>query len=353
MKKWKVIGLMSGSSLDGLDIAFCEFSKENGKWDFSIVQSETVRYSEKWNVTLKNIRNHTAEELLALHNDYGKLLGELTRDFLIKHNLKPDLISSHGHTVFHDPDKGYSFQLGNGQSITNVTHTPTVTDFRTGDILLGGQGAPLVPVGDELLFGEYDACLNIGGIANISFREKGNRKAYDVCPANQLLNHVAGELDMEYDKGGEKASSGKIIDELSYKLNHDSYYRKSIPKSLSNEYVRENFIEVIDNIRASSHDKLHTLTLHIAEKIAEAINLGKARTVLVTGGGAKNDFLIDKMQAMTKSRITIPDEKLVDFKESLIFAFMGLLRSEGQINCLASVTGASRDSSIGSVYRPN
>ena len=353
MKKWKVIGLMSGSSLDGLDIAFCEFSKENGKWDFTIMQAETVCYSEKWNVTLKNIRNHTAEELLALHNDYGKLLGELTRDFLIKHNLKPDLISSHGHTVFHDPDKGYSFQLGNGQAIANVTHIPTVTDFRTGDILLGGQGAPLVPVGDELLFGEYDACLNIGGIANISFREKGNRKAYDVCPANQLLNHVAGELGMEYDKGGEKASSGKIIDELSYKLNHDSYYRKSIPKSLSNEYVRENFIEVIDNIRASSHDKLHTLTLHIAEKIAEAINHGKARTVLVTGGGAKNDFLIDKMQAMTKSRITIPDEKLVDFKESLIFAFMGLLRSEGQINCLASVTGASRDSSIGTVYRPN
>ena len=352
MKRWKIIGLMSGSSLDGLDIAYCEFSESGGKWHYKILEAETMPYPAHWQDILENIRKATAQELVCFHNDYGKFLGETTLQFIKKHSLSPDLIASHGHTVFHNPAEGYTFQMGNGQAIANITNVKTVADFRTGDILLGGQGAPLVPIGDKLLFNEYSACLNIGGISNITFKDCENTQAFDICPANQLLNRVAGQLGMKYDKDGNVASLGKLDKKLLQVLENDDYYRKKFPKSLSNEYVQDNFMKAIDIFELPVEDKLHTVTIHIAEKIAESFNLIHAEKALITGGGAKNRFLIKKIRERTRTEIVIPDDKLIGFKESLIFAFMGLLKIQNKVNCLSSVTGAVRDSSSGVIFQP-
>jgi anhydro-N-acetylmuramic acid kinase len=350
MKKWRTIGLMSGSSLDGLDIAYCEFWVANHRWNYSVVEAETITYTDEWINNLRNVRGLSADQLLFLHNEYGKLLGEITLEFIEKYNVEPDIISSHGHTVFHNPKKGYTFQLGNGLVIAGVTGITTVADFRLGDILLGGQGAPLVPVGDELLFEEFDACLNIGGIANISHNENGKRLAFDVCPANQLLNHLSNNLKMDYDKDGVVASSGRLSLVLLDMLNNETYYQKTLPKSLSNEYIAENFINIIEDFELPLKDKLYTVTVHIADKISEVLKKINAEEVLITGGGAKNKFLIENIKNFTSTILTIPEKKIVDFKEAMIFAFLGVLKITGNKNCLASATGAKRDSSVGTIF---
>ncbi len=352
MKKITSIGVMSGSSVDGLDLAFCEFTENSNKWDYKILAAETVGFNSYWKNILQNTGSYTAGELLKLHNEFGIFIGESINTFIKSKNIKPDIISSHGHTVFHNPEKGYTFQLGNGQAIANVTGINTVSDFRTGDVLLGGEGAPLVPIGDEYLFSEYGACINIGGIANISFKKNGKRIAYDICPANQILNFLARKNGNEFDNNGETAKSGSLNKKLSDILEHDTFYSLKPPKSLSNEYVKSNFISIIEKFDAPLKDKLYTSTFHIAEKIAQSLNGINVTDVLLTGGGAKNSFLIELIREKTNSEIVIPGKTLIDYKEALIFAFMGILKIQNKINCLASVTGASKDSSSGTIFHP-
>lgn len=342
---------MSGSSLDGVDIAYCEFTYDDS-WQYSIIFAETFPYPEEWSIALSEMPEQKGNKLIEYDISYGRYLGELLNGFINKHNLNPDIICSHGHTVFHSPEKGFTFQLGNGQAIASSTGVKTISDFRIGDILLGGQGAPLVPIGDSLLFSEYDFCINIGGIANISFEDDNKRVALDICPANQLLNYLSRQAGKPYDENGGIAQLGKMNKQLFEGLNNHPYYSLPYPKSMSNQLVSDSFISIIDNSDTSVQDKLYTVCKHIAYQINSTTKVIKGDKVLITGGGAHNNFLVTAIQKEIMRTVIVPDKLIVDNKEALIFAFMGVLRNEGKINCLASATGAGRDSSSGVVYLP-
>ena len=352
-KDFNVIGVMSGSSLDGIDIAFCRFYEKNNSWGYSIELADTINYSDEWKTFLIDTSNVSIEEFLSRNVKYGKFLGDVINGFIKKYNIKVDLIGLHGHTIFHNPEKGFSVQLGSGQAVAVATGIPTVSDFRTKDILLGGQGAPLVPIGDALLFSEYDYCVNIGGIANVSFEEGNSRKAFDICPANQLLNYLSLKKNFPYDKGGNLSRKGKFNDTLFKILNNDKYYKLPIPKSLSNEYVKETFIPILDKFDIPVEDKLNTVVKHIAYQIGNSItSKSNGKNILITGGGAHNSYLIESVREMTKLEVIIPEKQIADFKEALIFAFMGLLRKLDKKNCLAAATGAEKNSSTGNIFYP-
>jgi anhydro-N-acetylmuramic acid kinase len=346
--KYKVIGLMSGTSLDGLDLAAVEFYYDDGKWDFQITAAETVKYDKNQENRLRNSTELSGEELIRFHADYGRFLGKEINRFIEKTGFVPELIASHGHTVFHQPEKHFTFQVGNGAEIAAETGITTIADFRTGDVALGGQGAPLVPVGDRLLFSEYESCLNLGGFANISFEKNGKRIAFDICPVNFILNDLARKLGKPYDENGELGRQGTIDNQLLEKLNRLDFYAQNPPKSLGKEWMDNHFFPDIKKSNLSVQDKLRTAYEHIAIQIAKATPAtGK---MLVTGGGAFNSLLIDRIKKHSKSEIVVPEKIIVDYKEALIFAFLGLLRFLGENNCLASVTGAKRDSSSGLIF---
>jgi len=342
---------MSGSSRDGLDIAFCEFVYDTN-WQYEIIASDTISYPEDWLIALKEMPKQSGQKLVEYDIRYGKYLGEQVNIFMDNYKIKPDIICSHGHTVFHNPKLHYTFQLGHGQAIASTTGIMVISDFRIGDIQLGGQGAPLVPIGDKLLFQDYDYCINIGGIANISFDVGNKRIALDICPANQLLNHLSKQLGKPYDENGSIAQLGKMNSALFDKLNNHPYYLLPYPKSMSNQLVVDTFIPIVDNLEASIEDKLYTVCKHIAYQTQKIIDKIPGQNILVTGGGTHNSFLITAIRKETQKKVTIPENDIIDFKEALIFAFLGVLRMENKINCLASATGATRDSSSGIIYNP-
>lgn len=352
MNEYTALGLMSGSSLDGVDLAFCRFFEDGQSWQYRIVFAETFSYPDEWKQFLKNSLHAGGAELLEMDVEFGNYLGDLINKFLKQHQIKPDLIAIHGHTLFHQPARSFSFQLGSGRAVAIKTGIETISDFRNKDILLGGQGAPLVPIGDEMLFGRYDFCLNIGGIANISFAENGNRVALDVCPANQLLNYLSLQLGKPFDKGGEIARKGQFIPALFDLLNAHWFYRSGFPKSLNNETVQTEFIPLVDNFEASVEDKMFTVVKHIAFQIAQTGKGHSSGKILATGGGAHNKFLMEMIRKEGGFELFIPKAQLVDFKEALIFAFMGVLRHLGRTNCLASATGARHNTSAGIIFYP-
>jgi anhydro-N-acetylmuramic acid kinase len=303
---------------------------------------------------LSNSPTLSGVKLIELHTKYGRFLGTETKRFINKTGFYPDLIASHGHTVFHQPELGFTFQIGNGADIAGITGITTISDFRTGDVALGGEGAPLVPVGDKLLFSEYDYCLNLGGFANISFEENNRRIAFDICPVNFVLNHFAEKQGLQFDKNGELGKKGKVEIKLLEKLNHIDFYQKKPPKSLGREWVEQAFMQVVNSFNIPDNDKLRTVYEHIAQQIAGTIS-GEDREkdgtkMLVTGGGAFNTFLIERLKSLLKIEIVIPSNEIVNFKEALIFAFLGILKYRGENNCLASVTGAKQDHSSGIVF---
>jgi len=354
----KVVGLMSGTSLDGLDLVAAEFWKTNEKWHFHIEAAETIEYSNEWKTRLKNAPEFSGLELIQLHTEYGRFLGNETKRFFTENNFEPDLIASHGHTIFHQPEKGFTFQAGSGFEIATVTGITTVADFRSGDVALGGQGAPLVPVGDRLLFSEYEYCLNLGGFANISFEKNRQRIAFDICPVNMVLNHFAEKQGFAFDKNGEMGRKGKVNTELLNQLNQLGFYHAEPPKSLGREWVEKVFMPVLNDFEITDEDKLRTIYKHIAQQIAgEDRDEGKGegggrRKILVTGGGAFNAFLIELISVKTPVELVIPANDIINFKEALIFAFLGVLKVRGEINCLASVTGAKKNHSSGLVFHP-
>lgn len=351
MRDFKVIGLMSGSSLDGIDIAYVNFSHDNKRWFFQIVEAGNVPYPIYWKEQLSEAFNKTKEELADLDKEYGRYLGNVTKRFIDKYELEPKLIASHGHTIFHRPDERYTLQIGDGQEIANATGIMTINDFRSEDVSKGGQGAPLVPIGDRHLFADYPICLNIGGIANVSYEMNGKRIAYDICMANQLLNYLANKLGYDYDNNGQFARRGEINKELLEILNNNDYYKHDAPKSLGREFFENVQHKVIDESALSVYDLLATATEHIAYQIVKSTDTLERSKMLVTGGGAKNNFLIERINTLSKHEIIVPDVMITDYKEALIFAFLGVLKMEGKINVLSSVTGASSDSSSGKVYR--
>ena len=337
------LGLMSGTSLDGLDICHASFEKDEfGKWNFQILHASTFPYSETWEHQLRNAIHLSAEAIFELNAEYGFYLGEKVQEFIKKYSSSNiDCISSHGHTVFHQPQKKFTVQIGDGRAIKLLTDIPVIYDFRSQDVLMGGNGAPLVPIGDELLFSEFDACLNIGGFSNISFREKGKRIAFDICPVNIVLNDFAKQLGKEYDENGDLARNGIINDELLSALNSIEYYQQNPPKSLGMEWVSKNILPKFKNENPATI--LATFTEHAAIQIANIFNQYQIKKVLFTGGGTYNSFLVERIKGKTETEIIIPEKEIIDFKEALIFAFMGVLRMTNVNNVLSSATGSSRD----------
>lgn len=346
----KIIGLMSGTSLDGLDIVYVEFDKNDAK-KFNIIHSETIKYSKSWESRLREGVHKNKQELTALDEEYALLLSEKILNFITTYAISEiDFIASHGHTILHKPNEGYTLQIGNGEIISKNTGYKVICDFRTQDVNLGGQGAPLVPIGDELLFSQYDACLNLGGFANVSFKSNEQRIAFDICPVNIVLNHYVQKLGFDFDDQGKMASKGKIDKELLNRLNALNFYQEKHPKSLGLEWVQEQIIPLIDSFDLPIEILLRSFIEHIAIQIASSLKGRK--DVLVTGGGVFNLFLMSRISALTPTENIILSDEITNYKEALIFAFLGLLRSDNQVNCLSSVTGASEDHSSGRVYMP-
>ncbi|MCU4157585.1 anhydro-N-acetylmuramic acid kinase [Carboxylicivirga sp. A043] len=345
------VGLMSGTSLDGLDMVLCQLEKRDNKWVFDIKRSETIDYSAEWRERLKGSPNLSGKELMLLHRNYGKWLGSAVHDFLKDESTPPDLIASHGHTVFHEPQNQFNFQLGDGNMIAAITGVSTVSDFRSLDVCLNGQGAPLVPIGDQLLFSEYEACVNIGGFVNVSCDIDGVRRAWDICPANFVINRLVGKMGLSMDENGAIGLQGKIIQVLLQELNELPYYQQTAPKSLAQEWVDNSFWPIVN--KYDSHDLpdvIRTCYEHFARVISNDLNRYTSKgTLLFTGGGVFNLFLMDLIKQHCKTQVIIPEKQLVNYKEALIFALLGVLRYRGEVNCLKTVTGATHDACSGVV----
>ncbi len=346
--KSQVVGLMSGTSLNGLDIALCKFQKFHDNWQYKILHAETYEYSADWKQKLTKASDMNARDFLLLHHSYGQYLGDSVNRFLGYH-LNAGLVASHGHTIFHQPESGLTFQLGDGAALASCCGITTVSDFRTQNVAMGGQGAPLVPLGDELLFGEYDACLNLGGFANISYRHENTRIAFDICPVNIILNRLAKQQDLDYDPDGRLGQAGKSNEKLVAQLNNLPYYVKKAPKSLGREWLEQYFIPILDQSGIDLKDKLRSVYEHIFYQINRCIKVFSFRSILVTGGGVCNGFLLEGLKK-TGARLIIPDERLIRYKEALIFAFLGLLRYRNEVNCHASATGSRKDLSTGIIH---
>lgn len=344
-----IIGLMSGTSLDGLDIAVCSFEEKDGKWAYRIHHAETMLYDAVWQKKLAAAHRLSEPELEVLDREYGRYLGEVVNKLCQKMGIRARLIASHGHTVFHAPEEGVTKQIGAGTELAELTQSSVVYDFRSLDVSKGGQGAPLVPVGDMHLFGEFDACLNLGGYSNISFDWQGRRIAFDICPVNSILNHLAGEQDQAYDRDGNAGRRGRVDEQLVEKLNALPYYTKDPPKSLGREWLESGILPLIEQANLPVEDKLASLYRHIAEQITAVAENYRLRRVLVSGGGARNKFLLEQIRQLNGLEWIKAGDDITDFKEALIFAFLGLLRLRGEVNCLASVTGASSDTVAGTL----
>ena len=347
---------MSGSSMDGVDLAYCELTEQSGKWSYEILAAETVPYDAKWRNRLSQLYKQPALIFAKTDAYYGRYLGELVNDFIHRHKVHADAVASHGHTIFHSPEDGFTSQIGHGAYIHSTCGLPVVSDFRTTDVCLGGQGAPLVPIGDKLLFHSYAYCLNLGGFANISANINGKMHAFDIAPCNIVLNRCARMLNMPYDHNGDSAAEGMVNEDLLAELNALEFYHQPWPKSLNREWINSTLWPVTKAYTLSPQDKLATLCAHIATQVADAISLlqqknpGAGNTLLVTGGGAHNAYLIRELEKRTNVSVTVPDADTVNFKEALIFALLGVLRLRNENNCLHSVTGAERDNVGGALY---
>ena len=342
---YRVLGLMSGTSLDGVDLAICSFTK-NKNWHYKIEKSTTIKYSKYWLETLSNLHKKPEKIINEIDLKYGDLLSKLCNKFL--KNEKIDYISSHGHTIFHQPENNFTLQIGNGNVISKNTKKITISNFRNLDVSLKGQGAPLVPVGDKLLFRKYKYCVNLGGFANVSIKKNNKIIAFDICPVNIILNYFSNLKGRAYDLNGCMAQKGNLAPDLLKKLNSLQFYSKKYPKSLSREWVEKNIMPLIKN-DIKTEDVLHTLCEHIGIQIGKLLNDKEA---LFTGGGVFNSYLLSRIKFYSKSKIIIPDKRTIEFKEALIFAFLGVLRARGEVNCLQSVTGAIKDNCSGEINNP-
>lgn len=351
--KFRVIGVMSGTSLDGLDLAYCTFEKKGKKWIFDILATHCEKYNPSLRQKLATIEKSTALDFVKVDAEFGVFIGKKIKTFVQKNKLNVDFIASHGHTIFHQPMNGFTAQIGNGAAIAAESGITTVCDFRSLDVAMGGQGAPLVPIGDQYLFSDYEFCLNLGGFSNVSFQKKQKRIAFDICPVNIVLNALSEQLGKEFDRNGALARKGKVNDTLLLKLNALKFYKMPHPKSLGKEWVLDEIFPLLHGFKISTEDKMSTFCEHIAIQISSTILSADNSTnakILCSGGGVYNGFLIQRIQANTHCKLVIPDKKIVEFKEALLFAFLGVLRMLEKKNCLQSVTGAKADNVGGCVY---
>lgn len=340
---------MSGTSLDGLDIAQVLFQKEKStnRWNFEILAAITRNYPDDFKLKLKNVIDLRPEQIDMLDKEFGIYIGNAIYSFQKTLNRNTDFIASHGHTVFHQPNIGITKQIGDAHQINKITGIPVINNFREADVLSGGQGAPLVPIGDRDLFAEYDMALNLGGIANISFDLNTERIAFDICPFNLALNELASYLGYEFDEDGLLSKRGNEDSVLLRQLDAIDYLKKKFPKSLGLEDYRRFWQPLLSESLISTEDKMTTYIKHAAVQIAKVINENSGKKILITGGGAYNSHFINKLQKLTEAELEVPENQLLEFKEALVFAYLGLLKFEGKPNCLSSVTGALTDVSGG------
>lgn len=359
---YRVIGLMSGSSLDGLDIVFTELEETGGKWNFNIQAAACYEYDNNWLNKLMHAKEANAFDYFLLHHEYGVWTGEKVNEFIEAYNLhhQVQLVSSHGHTVFHAPHKGVTSQLGNGADMAAVTGINVVCDLRSLDVAFKGQGAPIVPMGEKLLWPDVSMFLNIGGISNLSFKSKENFIAFDVCSSNRVLNMLAQQAGKQYDEGGNMAQSGQMNETLLTQLNDLDYYKQPSPKSLPNEFGTDVVFPIIQSYQASVPNALRTYVEHIAMQVISAIKqhfytvqVENKIQLMVTGGGALNHFLLERLHALLqhfKIEIFLPDIEIIQYKEALIMALLGVLRWREENTVMKSVTGARRSSIGGAVW---
>lgn len=357
MSKYEIIGLMSGTSMDGLDIAHVSFQKqENGDFVHQTIHTHQITLPESIREELVRISELSPQNIYILDKTLGRFYADSINQFLSlkKINKKNiDAIASHGQTIFHQPHNGFTVQIGCGSTIAYHTGIPVINDFRTKDIIAGGQGAPLVPIGDFELFKEFaDAFLNIGGFANISFKENQLIKAFDICPGNLPLNKLVFNKGLSFDKDGQIARSGEINFFLLDLLNSLEYYSKSGPKSLGTEWLEEQFYPLL-KFDKEIENNLRTVVEHIAFQIANTLNQFNIQSVMISGGGARNKFLIERLEHYYNGKVVIPDHETIEFKEAIIFAFLGALYLDKKPNTIPSVTGAERPVIGGTLHIPN
>jgi anhydro-N-acetylmuramic acid kinase len=351
MKNYYVIGLMSGTSIDGVDLVYANFFYDI-HWSFKILKSKTYEYDMDWQNILKNLSDKDLDSIKLIDKNYTKLLSEYISSFIEEFSIKEiDFISSHGHTALHDPSNSITYQIGNLKELSDYIGLKVICDFRAQDIKLGGQGAPLVPVGEKYIFPEYDNLINLGGFANITIKSNNNLTAYDICPVNIVFNHLSNLRHLKYDDKGKIALSGKLNFELFNCLQSLDYYKQVSPKSLGVEWVNKNILPLINSFsEIPLEDLLNTFSKHFASQIA--INIKSAKKTLITGGGAYNDYLIQNIIDLTESEIIIPSSEIIEYKEALIFGFLGVLKDLNINNCYSSVTGATKDHSSGNIFIP-
>lgn len=370
-KEYHSIGLMSGTSLDGLDLAFCSY-KLSDKWSFELKASRTYHYDADFKAALQQAHRFSAVELMALDAALAHLFSQHINSFIKEFKITPDFISSHGHTIFHQPlnkqdetfltspiaNKPFTTQIGSGALIAALTGIDVICDFRSADVALGGQGAPLVPIGDALLFNQYDYCLNLGGIANISFEvtDSNNqtlRMASDLCFANMGLNYLASTIGLDYDAYGSKAAAGSLNPELLNKLNSLEFHHQPFPKSIGKEYFELAVQPLLDEASLTTNDLLRTFCEHIMLQVKNNLNGIKKQspTLLVTGGGVHNTFLMELFKQNLPATLILPSKEIIDFKEAILFGFLGVLRIREEQNTLSSVTGATMNTCSGAIYK--
>jgi len=342
-----IVGVMSGTSMDGLDLVLCSFSKSETGIDFEILAKQEIEFTKDLLQGLRQCRSMSALELAFLDIDMGEFIGQNVREFVKDIDVQVDYVASHGHTVFHEPSKGLTKQIGSGAEIAIHSGVKSIVDFRTNDVALGGQGAPLVPVGDWSLFNTYDACLNLGGIANISLKEE--QVAFDISPCNLILNHVVADFNVSFDEDGLIGRKGNLHQELFNSLNDLDYYRKEAPKSLGAEFLDEELVPMLDKFAISSEDKLNTLYHHIAFQISKYL---KTSNVLITGGGSHNSYLLELFESYSGHKFSAASSEIIDYKEAVIFAYLGYLRVNDCINVESKVTGSKKSNIGGSIYLP-
>jgi len=346
----KVLGLMSGTSLDGLDICIADFDMDS--MSFQMGPCTTIPYDDRWKSRLSEAMHLHEDDLYVLNQEYASWLALQCNIWLAIHDIQVEIIASHGHTIVHRPEKGITFQLGNHQKLADLTSIPVVCDFRVQDVQLGGQGAPLVPIGDQLLFHSYRSCLNLGGFSNISYNLDEKRIAFDISPCNLILNRMVNQQGLEYDDGGELSRKGVVIESLLNELSAILFFKKKPPKSLSRVWMEKTYQPILGKYKEQKlHDLLHTLVVHIGQEIGSKIP--DDGPCLVTGGGVYHSFLMEKIQENTEAKIIIPDYQIIEFKEALIFGLLGALRWNDKINVLSSVTGAEKDHSSGYIFHPS
>ena len=340
---------MSGTSLDGVDLAIVDFYIKKNKWKFKLLEFKTLNYSTHFKNQLSIAHNFDVNQIKKLDSEYTFILAGMINSFLEELKINIDFVSSHGHTVLHQPEKGITIQIGNNIKLSNLISKKVVCDFRTQDVLFGGQGAPLVPVGDYHLFSEFDYTLNLGGFANITNLTDQFPRAHDICAVNTVLNKLSKELNFDYDSEGKIAKSGNLIKDLKYELDNIKFYKVKPPKSLGVEWVNKVVYPVLNKYKSSKlEDILHTYSIHISEVLSKELPEGKK--ILLSGGGSFNNFLIENIVEKSKSEIKIPSKEIINFKEAIIFAFIGVLKIRNEINCFKSVTGARKDHCSGIIY---